>query len=234
MSISSVAFVDLSFRHDQDNFLLNQVTFNFPMGEFVWVQAVGGTGRSTLLQLLAALVSPTEGNVYINGENVTQMTFEEFLPFRLQIGYGFDFGGLINNRTIFENLLLPLQYHKLLSYDQAVKQANQDIQEFQLEKYANLRPALVPGGVRKLVCLLRALALYPDLLILDDPTVGLSKEISYKYIEKVKSLKDQGFCRSVYFASYDEHFAKSVPHKVLLLKDGKITNPLEDPKGAAA
>ena len=71
------------------------------------------------MRLLAGLEQPTRGAYLINGKNVGEMSFEESLPYRLAIGYGYDYGGLIHNRTLKDNVLLPLIYHKLVSEKEA-------------------------------------------------------------------------------------------------------------------
>lgn len=125
--------------------------------KIIWLQSSEGAGKSTVLQLMAGLLQPQQGKYLINNENVAEMSFEEFLPYRLSIGYSFDYGGLINNRTIFENIILPLVYHKILPYEEARLQVDGLLKRFELEKFRNQRPAHIPGRVRKVACLLKKL-----------------------------------------------------------------------------
>ena len=119
MKIESLKFEGVSFSHEGQEIIVQNVEFDFPMNEILWVKAEEGAGKSSLLQVLAGLQIPQSGKYLINGENVVEMSFEEFLPYRLKIGYSFDYGGLINNRSLFDNLVLPLLYHKIGTPEEA-------------------------------------------------------------------------------------------------------------------
>ena len=133
MKINSLKFEGLEFGYPEQDLIFENVDFDFPLNQFVWVKAGYGSGRSTLLQLIAGLQQSTKGKYLINDQNVSEMSFEEFLPYRMNIGYGFDFGGLINNRTLLENLTLPLEYHKTCTRVQA-----EDRVEFSEPEYISL------------------------------------------------------------------------------------------------
>lgn len=232
MKIESLKFDQVTYTHDDGASVIESCTFDFPNKGIYWLQSQSGQGRSTILQLMGVMVAPSKGNVLINKQITNLMSFEEFLPYRLNIGYGFDYGGLINNRTLFDNMLLPLQYHKLYTQEGAAQQAVQDlVNEFNLHRYVHLRPSLVPGGVRKLVCILRSMILRPDLLLLDDPTVGLNQIATQRLIQKIKEAPSQGFCNTVYICSFDERFMHSLDAKPVYLSGGQLM--LENLEAAA-
>lgn len=133
--------------------------------EIVVIRSTPGSGSSTLLQILAGLQIPTSGSYLINGIPVEKMSFEEFLPFRLRIGYGFGMGGLISNRTLFENLILPLNYHKICSQQEATNLVLTLMDRFELMKYKDLRIAYVSPSHRKITVLIRALIMKPGFII---------------------------------------------------------------------
>lgn len=93
MKIESLKFEGVSFSHEGYDAVIKNVDFDFPMEQILWVKAQEGAGKSSLLQVIAGLQIPQSGQYLINGENVVDMSFEEFLPFRLQMGYSFDYGG---------------------------------------------------------------------------------------------------------------------------------------------
>ncbi len=134
MKIDSLKFEGVTFTHDGQDPIVQNVDFDFPMNEILWVKAEEGMGKSSLLQVLAGLQIPQSGKYLINGENAMEMSFEEFLPYRLSIGYSFDYGGLINNKTIYENLMLPLLYHKVVSPQEAHERIQGLMKEFGAEK----------------------------------------------------------------------------------------------------
>jgi phospholipid/cholesterol/gamma-HCH transport system ATP-binding protein len=219
-SIEKIRLENLTFGYESSDPLLSNIDFDLPTDQVVWIKAASGSGRSSLLQLLAGLQVPQTGGIYLNEDNVTEMSFEEFLPYRLSIGYAFDYGGLINNRSMFENLTLPLLYHKVLPSKEAYQRVEYYIEIFKMQRYRDLRPAMVPGGVRKLVCLIRSFILHPQVLLLDDPSVGLGQDTIYKFVDTIHQLRKEGHLRHIYMSSFDEKFAHLFESNVIHIDGG--------------
>ncbi len=228
MTIQSLKFENLQFGFEGQDPLFEHVDFEFPTGEIVWVKAESGAGRSSLLQILAGLAVPQKGKYLINDQNVAEMSFEEFLPYRLAIGYGFDFGGLIHNRTLQENIILPLVYHKVCSEAEAKERAQFYLQKLGGFKLKDQRPSNVPGGMRKLVCMIRAIITEPQLLLLDDPSVGLGQDTSLKFFDCIHELRKQGKSQHVFISSFDEQLMSCLPHKEIFLDCGQIYGEIVD------
>ncbi|MBX2993178.1 MAG: ATP-binding cassette domain-containing protein [Bdellovibrionaceae bacterium] len=220
--IEKLRFENVSFKFDGQDPVFENVDFDFPMNQMVWVKAEHGSGRSTLLQILAALQMPTKGNYLINDANVGEMSFEEFLPYRLAIGYGFDMGGLIHNRTLFENLILPLNYHKVLSPQEAGERVTHYMREFNLTKYKDQRPSFMPGGAKKLACLLRAVILHPQMVLLDDPTVGLPQDTALKFFDLLETLRKEGSLKHAFVSSFDEKFMGLIENTEIFIEGGLL------------
>lgn len=175
--IHTIGLRNVSLGHEGSATIISDVSVEFNLGKIVWVTGASGSGKSTLLKTFAGLILPQQGQLYINEKDVvSDMSFEEFMPYRLNIGYSFELGGLLNNRTIWDNLMLPLLYHKAAGYRDSEKRAEEILKMFAIEKYKNERPASVPGGVRKAACVARAFMMDPQILILDEPTTGLNEE----------------------------------------------------------
>lgn len=230
MKIESLKFEGVSFAHDGQDPIVQNVDFDFPMNEILWVNAEEGAGKSSLLQILAGLQIPQSGKYLINGENVVDMSFEEFLPYRLQIGYAFDYGGLINNRSLFDNLMLPLLYHKIVSPEEAKERVQSMFNDFGISNVAHERPAHVPGRIRKLACLMRTLVMRPQVLLLDDPSVGLGQDSIYVFVDYMNSLRKQGFLNHVFFSSYDETFMNLFDYQIIHLNAGQLYFQAVDPE----
>lgn len=220
--IESMKFEALTFAHEGHDPLLNNADFEFPMNEIVWVKGTEGQGKSSLLQVLAGLLVPQSGFFYINDQNILDMSFEEFLPFRLSIGYTFDYGGLINNRTVYDNLMLPLAYHKLIPMEEAQKRVADIIKAFDIEKFAHERPAHIPGRVRKLACLLRALVMRPEVLVMDDPSVGLGQDTLYTFVDYLHKMRQEGALKHIFMSSYDEKYMSLFNYQVVHIDGGHL------------
>lgn len=220
--IESMKFESLSFAYEGQEALLKNADFEFPMNEVVWVKGTEGQGKSSLLQVLAGLETPQSGFFYINDQNVLNMSFEEFLPFRLVMGYTFDYGGLISNRTVYDNLILPLSYHNLVSAKESKARVEELISIFSLEKFAHERPAHVPGRVRKLTCLLRALVMKPQLLLMDDPSVGLGQDTLYTFVDYIHRLRKEGHLKHIFMSSYDEKYMNLFNYQIIHIDGGQL------------
>jgi ABC-type lipoprotein export system ATPase subunit len=155
MLVKTLHFENLTFHYEGQEPLLKNVDFEFPLSKrgtqddatavrtldkrgtsssqtgVVVIRGVQGAGCSTVMQILAGLQTPTLGSYLINGVPVENMSFEEFLPFRLRMGYAFDTGGLLGNRTLFENLVLPLNYHNICSPQEAERRILALMERFQ-------------------------------------------------------------------------------------------------------
>jgi phospholipid/cholesterol/gamma-HCH transport system ATP-binding protein len=228
MKIEKLKFENLCFSFEGQDPLLKNTDFDFPENQVCWIQSEEGQGNSTLLQILAGLQMPQMGQYLINDSNIRDMTFEEFLPYRLKIGYSFDYGGLISNRTLKDNILLPLQYHKLTSPKEAMKRVDEFIERFDFEKSAKERPAHVPGRLRKITCLLRALIHYPDLLLMDDPSVGLGAETTENFLLLLNDLRKKGHLSHMMVVSYDEKFMSSFNPQIIHLDEGQLYSSVID------
>lgn len=207
-SIETLEFENVSFVFEGSTAVFENVSIVLPRSRAVWVTSiVSGRGRSTLLRLLAGLIQPTAGRYLINGMDAGSMSFEEFLIFRMRIGYGFDMGGLLNNRTLRENLLLPLIYHKLTDVTTAENRVEDLLVRFGLSENADRRPYAVPGSQRKLTCLLRAFVHQPEIVFLDDPITGLKEADVVQFMDFVKDSFEKRGLKQIFFSSENRSLA---------------------------
>lgn len=226
--IERIRFEGLNFTHGGHDATLSNADFEFPTNKIIWVQSQEGAGKSTVLQILAGLLIPQSGKYFLNEDNVTDMSFEDFLTYRLGIGYTFDYGGLINNKTLEDNLLLPLTYHNLISRAEAKNRVTEVLKKFDLLKFKDERPAHVPGRVRKLGCVLRAIVTHPQMLLMDDPSVGLGSETTSLFVDLVHEMRDQGFLKHIFVTSYDDKFMSLMDYDCIHLDQGQLYLQTED------
>ena len=173
-SINSVEVRDLTHEYDSNKTLFKNLNSHLPTDEIVFLDGGVGSGRSSLLKMMAALMVPNHGSIVINDQIISEMTFEEFLPMRLKIGYSFEYAGLLSNKSLRDNLLLPIHYHALVSSKEAAARADELCEYFGLTGVADARPSAVSGSQRKACVVARAFALDPEMVLLDEPFAGLS------------------------------------------------------------
>ena len=232
IQIEKIRFENLTFAHEGQEPLFENVHFDFPMNDLVWIKAGHGEGRSALLQLLAVLTTPQRGSYFINDLNTSEMTFEEFLPYRLAIGYGFDTGGLIHNRTVFENLALPLNYHHVMGGKQVKERVLGYLEQFGIMKYKDMRPSIIPGWARKIACLIRSIILHPQMLLLDDPSVGVPQETSLTFFDVLQGLRKEGTLKHIFINSFDDQLMNLMDHTEIFIEEKVLYGlmPLEEKK----
>jgi phospholipid/cholesterol/gamma-HCH transport system ATP-binding protein len=223
-SINSLALEDMTFAFDNAPTIFENVSFALPKSKAVWVRSPGGRGKSTLLKILCGLLRPQSGRYLINGENICEMSFEEFLKYRLNIGYGFDMGGLLNNKTLEENLLLPLQYHQLASAEEAEERVREVIELFGLHQVKDKRPFAIPGSQRKLSCVIRAFVHSPEVVFLDDPLTGLKKDNLNDLFHFVEESYARGGLKQVFFTSEQADLAEKFKAEELLISGDWFTS----------
>lgn len=218
VTIDSMALEELCFHFDAAVPIFHKISFELPKSGAVWINTRSGDkGRSTLIRILAGLAQPTSGRYLINGQDVTKMSFEEFLPYRMRIGYGFDMGGLMNNRTIFENLALPLQYHGLCDHDEVIQKVGRALDFFSLSKTRGLRPSAISGSQRKLTCLVRAFIHNPQVVFLDDPLTGLKDNDVTRLIQFIREGQQSRGLKQVFFTSEKRFLPEQLQAEELLI-----------------
>jgi ABC-type transporter Mla maintaining outer membrane lipid asymmetry ATPase subunit MlaF len=203
-SIESIEFRNASFSYEGGGSIFDSISIELPLDQNILVTGSAGQGQSTFIKLLALLVQPTQGSLLFNGLDTSQMSFEEFLPFRRRMSYTFDYGGLFANRTLAENLMLPILYHKILSFEEAERAVQKFADDFGFDNVLNNRPSNVSSGLRKLICILRSFILRPQLLVMDDPFTGVDSESCRRLLHLIEERREQGELRHIFLTSRDE------------------------------
>lgn len=217
--IKSLMFQNVSFQHDEHHRVLENCSFAFPLESVVRIHGPHGCGKSTLLKLLACLLEPQGGEIVVDGQVVNEMSFEELIPLRLKIGYAFDYGGLLNNMTIRQNLLLPVLYHKIMPADEAEAHVDSLIEMFSLQRSAQYRPSAISGGQRKLACVARSFVLNPEMVILDDPTQGLSDKATEKLIQVIGQRMAEKTLRHIFLTTENPLIIGELVNRDIVFQD---------------
>jgi putative ABC transport system ATP-binding protein len=204
------------------------VSMEVGYGEFVAVMGPSGSGKSTLMHLLAGLDRPSDGNVYIEGENVTEMKDKELTMLRRQrVGFIFQAFNLIPQLTAEENILLPLT----LARSKANGNLATLLEQVGLTDRRTHKPTELSGGQQQRVAVARALITEPAVVFADEPTGNLDSKSSDDILSLLRTAADERNQTTV-MVTHDAH-AASYADRVVFLADGKIVRELADPTEAS-
>ena len=198
---------------------LDGVNMEIKGGEFVAIMGPSGCGKSTLLNILGLLDSPSEGDYFFNGENVTKMTERKRVEMRKgNIGFVFQSFNLIDELTVFENVELPLIYLKM-GQKERIARVEAVFEEMSIMHRRNHFPQQLSGGQQQRVAIARAVVADPKLILADEPTGNLDSKNGEEVMKMLQRLNDKGTTVvMVTHSPYDAGFA----HRIVNLFDGKV------------
>jgi len=191
-------------------------------GEVIALVGGSGSGKTTLLRHIVGLTEPSRGEVLLFGENLHRL--ERLKQQRLMNRFGmlFQQGALFSALSVYDNIAFPLRELKQFNESTIRKLVMHKLALVELEpQHAKLLPAQLSGGMVKRVGLARALALEPELLVLDEPTAGLDPDRSEKFVTLIKQIK-QALGLTVLFVTHDLDTLVSLTDRVAVLADKKI------------
>jgi phospholipid/cholesterol/gamma-HCH transport system ATP-binding protein len=220
-SVAVVAVEDLhkSFGSQQ---VLNGINLTVSRGETLAVLGRSGTGKSVLLRLIIGLQKPDSGSVRIHGQNIAGLALDRIGEVRVKIGFSFQYAALYDSLTVAENVAFPLRHHRReMSKSEQADRVKQLLAEVGMEKGLEKMPSDISGGMRKRVGLARALALDPDILLLDEPTAGLDPISSSEIDDLILKLQAERHMASI-VVTHDLHSAKTIANRLALLNEGKV------------
>ena len=174
-----------------ENVGIFNLSFHIPKGELVFLMGPTGAGKSTVLKTIYRDISISDGNLYINGEDVGNIRRRHVPRFRRKIGMVFQNYRLIPDRTVFENIALPLQIEGVPKKE--IKDKVNDIGEkVGLKKRINNYPGQLSGGEKQRVSIARALVKNPLVILADEPTGNLDPNVSDEILDLLEIATDSG------------------------------------------
>jgi len=223
MSIVNVQNLSKVFGNkDNRNKVLDSVSFKIEKGEFVSLMGASGSGKSTLLYLIGGLDKPTEGDIFINDEDINKMKEKKLAALRRKdIGFVFQFYNLVQNLTVEENIMLPviMDGQKEKDYKERLEKI---LRIIGLEDKRKALPNQLSGGQQQRVSIARAIILSPSLILADEPIGNLDSKSGKEVMDLFKSInKEEGI--TILQVTHSKE-ASEYGTRTILLKDGKIIN----------
>ncbi len=198
---------------------LRDVSFDVKKGEYVAIIGPSGSGKSTLMNLIGCLDSPSKGQYWINGHQVSEMTDDQLAKIRnKEIGFVFQTFNLLARATALHNVELPLIYAGMRSGERH-DQAQGALVAVELGDRVLHKPNELSGGQRQRVAIARALVNHPSILLADEPTGALDSKTSVEIMALFEKLHEEG--NTIILVTH-EHDIAARAHRIITIRDGKI------------
>ena len=213
----------LVFKNVTKNFgeirALDDVSFKVGEGEFVFITGPSGAGKTTLLRLLLAQYRPSSGEIIFDGKKVSRLTKQELPFYRRKIGVVFQDFRLLAERTVRENVEVPLAVHNV-DETEWKKRVDQVLELVGILDRAELFPAQLSGGEIQRAAMARALVINPKLIFADEPTGNLDWDTAESIMDLFEKINKEG--KTVIVATHHEALVKKARKRVIKLKGGKL------------
>ncbi|MBN2253159.1 MAG: amino acid ABC transporter ATP-binding protein [Kosmotogaceae bacterium] len=201
-----------------DKEVLKGVSFKMNEGETKVIIGPSGTGKSTLLSCINMLVTPDEGKIWLEQEEVTSA--KNINKIRQEIGFVFQDFGLFNHLTALRNVMVGLTKVKKVEKEKARELAMKELKRVGLEREAKMYPAQLSGGQKQRVGIARALAMQPKIILFDEPTSALDPELIGEVLHVMKNLAESGMTMLV--VTHEMGFARTVSDEIIFMEHGHI------------
>jgi phospholipid/cholesterol/gamma-HCH transport system ATP-binding protein len=200
---------------------LRGVSVGFAPGTSTVIMGPSGCGKSTLLKVAAGLIPADAGSVLFKGRDMFQMSERAMLEMRRINGFVFQDGALWENKTLFENLALPLQVHFAgIASHELHRRVERVLDRAGLAESAAERPAALSGGERKTAAFLRALVTEPTLLFLDEPTLSIDHAMSTRITAMIREQKARG-C-TIVAVTHDAELTAQLADRLVVMDEGSV------------
>lgn len=201
--------------------ILKGLTFKVEKGEILFILGTSGTGKSVLLKSLVGLLRPTSGEIWIDGQEVSKLTEDEYFPIRKKCGMVFQHPALFDSLSIFENVAFGLRKHYSLPEDEIEKRVKKCLSLVHLNGVEDKLPQDISYGMQKRASLARTVAVDPEVLLFDEPTTGLDPVTTNAVNSLIFDLSRELKTTSI-VVSHDMHCALDIADRIIVLDKGNI------------
>ncbi len=220
-----ISFTQVNKRYPAGNHALKNVSFEIGKGEIVFLTGHSGAGKSTLLKLIAAIERPNSGSVLVNNQNVGVLK-DRALPYlRRNLGIIFQDHKLLFDRSVFDNVMLPLQICGF-DYRESQKRVRAALDKVGLLKREKSNPIALSGGEQQRLCIARAIVNRPAILLADEPTGNLDAAYAREIMAIFRSFHQVG--ATLLISTHDSTVLQDTSVRMLELKDGELQTVSRD------
>ena len=204
-----VEFNDLEHRFDDDNVVLKDISLSVDKGSLNFITGPSGSGKTTLLNLLLGLYRPTRGEIWVNGANITELSTRQLAHYRQYIGTVFQHNNLVNHRTVFENVAMPL-WLRGIQRKEVQLSVLRYLNMVGLGTYQMALPQHLSSGDQQRVAIARALITNPHILVADEPTGNLDRALADYVATLLRQQTQLG--TTVIIVTHDESLIRDKDH----------------------
>lgn len=221
MAAAIISFSQVSKHYPGGYAALSDISFSIEQGEMVFVTGASGAGKSTLLKLIAAIERPNSGTVLVGGQNVSAMRYRAIPFLRRNLGLVFQDHKLLYDRSVFDNVILPLLVtgHP---YREAARRVRAALDKVGLLARERANPIALSGGEQQRLCIARAIVNRPNILLADEPTASLDPAYAEAIIDMVHSFNQVGV--TVLIATHDDRPIAKLRPRVIALDHGRLAS----------
>ncbi|OUS24402.1 cell division ATP-binding protein FtsE [Gammaproteobacteria bacterium 45_16_T64] len=219
-----IAFQQVCKRYANGKDALQQVTFQLETGELAFLTGHSGAGKSTLLKLLTLIERPSQGQIMVDNQNLSAITRPGVPYYRRKIGMVFQNHQLLFDRTVFDNVALPLLISGYSRKD-AGRRVRAALDKVGLLSKENLLPIMLSGGEQQRVGIARAVVNKPPILLADEPTGNLDPALSAEIMDLFQQFSQVGV--TVLVATHDLSLINRYDHRSLVLKEGALMEEVD-------
>lgn len=203
--------------------VLKGISFGVQKGEILFILGTSGTGKSVLLKNLVGLLRPDSGEIWIDGEETSKYSEDEYLRIRRKVGMVFQQPALFDSLTIFDNIAFGLRRLEKLPEDQIKERVQEALASVHLRGIEAKFPPQISYGMQKRVSLARTVALRPQVLLFDEPTTGLDPVTTTAVNLLIQELSRKLRTTSI-VVSHDMNCALSIADRIVVLDQGHIVD----------
>jgi phospholipid/cholesterol/gamma-HCH transport system ATP-binding protein len=201
--------------------ILKDISLDIARGETFVILGGSGCGKSTLLRNIVGLEQPAEGQIWIQGKDISRLSEDEFNELRKKMGMAFQNSALFNSMTVGENVALPLREHTRLAESTIQIMTRIKLEQVGLSGFESFLPSQLSGGMRKRAGIARALAMDPEILLFDEPSAGLDPIIAAGIDNLILKLK-QAFRMTIVLVTHELASAFMLADRMAMLDQGRI------------